>query len=1497
MRQTKQWESSSLQFERTLVQNIHYGLSTSITDALNETPRWLVLKTALPFVMHCCTQVVGQFDDSFNNFESKILYTMHWLLLDAAAECGVQAHHPLSSLQLFVYLFAPLLKRLKPRHFASLKLQHGLKIWDALWNYSQPSVPGMCSAVKRRRNRAQEEDAGLTVPDDYASQDSIYCGMSSDYARDFEIDRLDTLQATYFDVAVLQCLMNSRWATSGVLWALCYIQKRLEEIIQCHLQTVQSIELNRSTSMPLPMIEVSTDGSSAQAYNEQLPSLTLPKDDDELFIPRIISEDTLLQNTRTKTHPNSRKPVHKRKSKTLSANKESCETAERIEVTMHARKFVDPLADIKEKNEMPDWSTNALFTDGRSSTVVNGTTDLNVPNVRFDNGKRGILNTNSVLYSWKSVNIGLLKKASTTTPALKVTPPNALNLESSSLDNLPRSKSEPATINASSEFMEEVAGSVHYITSDGSINHFVILQAVSQIMLNNKEQDIANEVLQVVDKLLQLYAALEQGKSPLKSPPKCSLNDEQFLLTVETIIRSLVALGCSTCSPQSATASNASRTQANAMLQSLQRMCNERFCKFFKEFAERKALEDIIDFFHASMNYCTRENVRNFSSKHPFSSRQSGFATNFGHSISGEGHLGVEGIIVVQTLKVFVSRLTTTLSDPTKSDNVVRVYQLGKPSIAWVLIHSEPFWFACNAIGMHFLFQPQTETERLSYNARKFLNYALEIHGGTFRRVAFSGLLDPAQKLREETKAAVTAASTPRKQMRKTRNPLRDSMTNRRALSDTEIGDESEAEVKGRLIPGASARASKSDVEDSYTDEEDVKPKLSFQAVSQATLAIVKARRKVKGHIRMITAKQSAKDASTGLSRRASDLLANRSFQNETKEKRMVDMYLIRSGMLRFSFLTSVCHPGSIPDPEFLAALLQLDAPVAARASMYLECAYFVNQCTQGNWPSWMQTNLSTPGAYKRTITLQRTAAALFYRWAEAVGLKLKSVIESQGKDAYCVLDDSKIIMDSQEEDFLDEASLNPTGEAKVCPHALKIIASLLIYEVTVFLREVYQNAPVVDPQYLKSWHGKSQGRRTSSAAAAPQRPASPSPDISGKNHGSHKKPNRWALVSASIAKVRKDPTVSSARSQRISLVGGAEARSSGLFGSTSSVNSAGDSAHHRKASAGTNKPSKKLSTSGSAGSSTGVLMRSARSIKLKSKEHGGAGRSTKGVQSGISLPTCSDGHSEEAAVFPMSGEPATTSEQESYAEIYDELHNKLNWLAPIIQLSSQSNFICEHTGGCHPYCLMRQNKSCLLLTKALEKIYEVDVGKMEEPGMFFPTVAVSEAKRPSVTRFNKSSSQMLLNNVVEATIGKRRSFDKTIQFGAQIKETKKVAQVPPVVLYLRKHANSLMSIPLSIIMKSAAIMKEEEMVGAAAVAWEFLLQRDKEIVATAASIVLMAAGQVAQGVQDMILNELHHANPENRIAAVKRFYVLWTYRYQVWSRLESGAQSWFKVT
>lgn len=146
-------------FERILVQNIHHGLSPSISDALKHTPRWLFLKAALPNVMHCCSSILKNYKEAFSNYESKMLYTLHWLILNAASECEIpvkDSMHPTSSIQLFVYLFAPLLHKIEGKQFCSLKLQPGLKIWEPMWEFSQPEIPCMSSAVKPRMESDQK---------------------------------------------------------------------------------------------------------------------------------------------------------------------------------------------------------------------------------------------------------------------------------------------------------------------------------------------------------------------------------------------------------------------------------------------------------------------------------------------------------------------------------------------------------------------------------------------------------------------------------------------------------------------------------------------------------------------------------------------------------------------------------------------------------------------------------------------------------------------------------------------------------------------------------------------------------------------------------------------------------------------------------------------------------------------------------------------------------------------------------------------------------------------------------------------------------------------------------------------------------------------------------------------------------------------------------------------------------------------------------------------
>lgn len=95
---------------------------------------------------------------------------------------------------------------------------------------------------------------------------------------------------------------------------------------------------------------------------------------------------------------------------------------------------------------------------------------------------------------------------------------------------------------------------------------------------------------------------------------------------------------------------------------------------------------------------------------------------------------------------------------------------------------------------------------------------------------------------------------------------------------------------------------------------------------------------------------------------------------------------------------------------------------------------------------------------------MQRAAGKMFYQWGEVIGMRLEEMLAKE-RQSYDRLDASlneerqnELIQQDEEEDFLDESSVNTSGND--CPPALKLIACLILYEITAFLRETYQTLP-----------------------------------------------------------------------------------------------------------------------------------------------------------------------------------------------------------------------------------------------------------------------------------------------------------------------------------------------------------------------------------------------------------------------------------------------------
>lgn len=63
-----------------------------------------------------------------------------------------------------------------------------------------------------------------------------------------------------------------------------------------------------------------------------------------------------------------------------------------------------------------------------------------------------------------------------------------------------------------------------------------------------------------------------------------------------------------------------------------------------------------------------------------------------------------------------------------------------------------------------------------------------------------------------------------------------------------------------------------------------------------------------------------------------------------------------------------------------------------------------------------------------------------------------------------------------------------------------------------------------------------------------------------------------------------------------------------------------------------------------------------------------------------------------------------------------------------------------------------------------------------------------------------------------------------------------------------------------------------------------------------AAAMFLLCAVKVPEAVSDMLMSEFHHPETVQRLNAILKFHTLWRFRYQVWPRMEEGAQQIFKV-
>lgn len=91
---------------------------------------------------------------------------------------GLSYLHDVSAIQLFVYLFGPLVHQLDEALFQTLKLENGLNIWSPLRNHRPPQLTCFIAPVKSKSRRTDAAAANQPIAIGVKSA-QIYIGKGS----------------------------------------------------------------------------------------------------------------------------------------------------------------------------------------------------------------------------------------------------------------------------------------------------------------------------------------------------------------------------------------------------------------------------------------------------------------------------------------------------------------------------------------------------------------------------------------------------------------------------------------------------------------------------------------------------------------------------------------------------------------------------------------------------------------------------------------------------------------------------------------------------------------------------------------------------------------------------------------------------------------------------------------------------------------------------------------------------------------------------------------------------------------------------------------------------------------------------------------------------------------------------------------------------------------------------------------------------------------------
>ncbi|XP_029696082.1 protein unc-80 homolog isoform X11 [Takifugu rubripes] len=1706
----KQYEASCVSFERVLVENKLHGLSPELSEAIQSISRWELVQAALPHVLHCTSILLSNrnklgHQDKLGVAETKLLHTLHWMLLEAAHECnhepslghgwsaggsssssaflqpvGNQGSSPgaplgscagssalggsgpqhgsslleedenaraklfnksMATVELFVFLFAPLIHRIKESDL-NFRLASGLVIWQPMWEHRQPDIPAFTLLIKPIRNIVTAKrnspvnnqcspggsanpgpmSQGFQVVCEAARSDSSSSPASAEQScrRGNSVEKGGPSQqpppvkgpskkktsapaglpaslaqraryATYFDVAVLRCLLQTHWTEEGVHWALMYYLQRLRQILE---ERPERVAEPLAAPLPRPRSSSMVAAAPSLVNTQKTQDMSLKCNEEEKSLSTETFAKVSLTNLRRQAVPDLASDLGMNIFKKFKNRREDRERKGSIPFHHTGKKRqrrmgmpfllhedqldVSPtrstfsfgsfsgLGDDRRALDRGGWQATFMgkFTRRGSTDTAADADSLNAKhshshhsllrdmpdhsNSHSDNAVKEVRSQISTITmaafntTVASFNVGY---ADFFTEHMKrlcnpVAVPE-MPVEPLACANLPRSFTDSCINYSFLEEGENIEGTNNFVLKNGMLDLTAVLRALYAVLSHDISSRICDVTLNIIDCLLQLGVVPGMGKKLSKAENKenqearakdaagqglgggaqgggavpgaggggdggsgggggggggsgggsgqgskddvknnkdndkkeegSSFSTHRLALTM--LIKIVKSLGCAYGCGEGhrGLSGDRLRMQAQNCLTSLYKLDRVQFRQTMREYVNKDSLNNIVDFLHALLGFCMEPITDKYGSAGERSRRakkrnidKAGFGNNFTTGDNKSVAQNMEAVVVGCMFKSLITRCASTT---------------------------------------HELHSP--ENLGLYCDIRQLVQFIKEAHGNVFRRVALSALLDSAEKIttakktdeKEEAKQSggrsdeqIPGALLGRKDF------WRKMFKSQSAASDTSSQSEQDTSECTTAHSGTTTdrrsrsrsrrislrkklklpignwlkRSSLSGLTDGVEDLLDISSVDRLSFIRQSSK--VKFTSAVKLSEGGAVGVEYTRDEEENFFKR----LGPHGFQEHLaasqeamKNKNVVNLGAIRQGMKRFQFLLNCCEPGTIPDASILAAALDLEAPVVARASLFLECARFVHRCNRGNWPEWMKghhVNITKRGlsrgrspivGNKRNQKLQWNAAKHFCQWGDAIGTRLSELCHSDSESPANILgyifdEETKRRMrkEDEEEDYLDDNTVNPTKCG--CPFALKMAACQLLLEITTFQRETFPCLP---------------------------------------------RPRTEPLVDLDSCRLRLDPELGRHRYERkISFAGILDDEDGHDSLNSSSHTLKSDTTCDEKKGQEAQDDLSPLPSSPAPirkiriGGSRLLQIKGARSFRVKkggslsSIRRAGSLKSTKlsrqDSESENEEGLLSQTHSRDTVTdigSPFStSEPSIEPEGQSSGGTEDNYHRNMSWLHIMILLCNQQSFICTHIDFCHPRCYQHHSRSCARLVRAIKLVYGETVDSLREDSAISGHI-MARAKK------NKESSD---KSCLRTPSMKRRPTDPNT-------EGKKDTGM---LKYIRNQVMSLSPAPLSLLIKAAPILTDDMYGDIQPAAWELLLSVDEHMAAAAAAMFLLCAVKVPDAVTEMMMAELHHQEACQRINSILKFYTLWRFRYEVWPRMEEGAQQIFKI-